>query len=200
MLLAGLTLVAFMARRRINQEAYKRPLLPEKKIPPAISNQTPPLLIFGYGNPSRGDDALGPLLLERLEALGLPDIELLTDFQLQVEHALDLQNRERVLFVDANVSCTPPYIFSQLQAEKDASFTSHVMSPMALLHAYRNLYGPHPPAYLLEIRGERFELGEPLSPKAAANLGASLDLVKRLCQNCTSHAWEYFLSHEQPLP
>lgn len=167
-----------------------------KKVPPAISDLTPPLLIFGYGNPSRGDDALGPVLLERLEVLDLPDVELLTDFQLQVEHALDLQDRKKLLFVDASVSCMTPYIFSRLQAEKDASFTSHVMSPMALLHAYQNLYGTPPPAYLLQIRGERFELGEPLSPKAVANLDASLDLVKKLCSNRTSHDWEKFVSHE----
>ncbi|MDP2785684.1 MAG: Ni/Fe hydrogenase, partial [Sulfurimicrobium sp.] len=66
---------------------------------------TAPLLVFGYGNPSRGDDALGPLLLEQLAALNLPHVELLTDFQLQVEHAVDLQGRERVLFIDASVSC-----------------------------------------------------------------------------------------------
>ena len=45
-----------------------------------------PLLLLGYGNPSRGDDALGPMLLEMLEAdrrAGrAPDnFETLTDFQ-----------------------------------------------------------------------------------------------------------------------
>ena len=68
-----------------------------------------PILIFGYGNPSRGDDAIGPLLIERLEILNLPDVDLLTDFQLQVEHALDLRGRERVLFVDASHVCQDPY-------------------------------------------------------------------------------------------
>ena len=29
-----------------------------------------PLLVLAVGNPSRGDDALGPLLLERLQADG----------------------------------------------------------------------------------------------------------------------------------
>jgi hydrogenase maturation protease len=181
----------------VRSEESDKPASNEDSI--AISDLTPSLLIFGYGNPSRGDDALGPVLLERLELLDLPDVELLTDFQLQVEHALDLQDRKKLLFVDASVSCTTPYTFSRLQAENDASFTSHVMSPMALLHAYQNLYGTPPPAYLLQIRGERFELGEPLSPEAAANLDASLDLVKRLCSNRT-FAWEKFVNHEQPLP
>ncbi|PTQ82309.1 hydrogenase maturation protease [Nitrosospira multiformis] len=165
-----------------------------------ISDLTPPLLVFGYGNPSRGDDALGPLLIERLEALGLPNVELLTDFQLQIEHALDLQSRDRVLFVDASVSCVRPYAFSRLNARKDASFTSHIMSPMALLHAYQNLYGIPPPAYLLQVRGERFELGEPLSPEATVNLDASFDLVKGLCSDLDLIAWEKWVNHEQTLP
>lgn len=134
---------------------------------------TAPLLIFAYGNPSRGDDALGPLLLERLEALHLPQVELLTDFQLQVEHAIDLQGRERVLFIDASVSCPPPFAFSRLAPAKDRSFTSHAMSPSAVLQAYQELYGEAPPAWLLAVRGEAFELGEPLSPAAAANLEAA---------------------------
>ncbi len=28
---------------------------------------TPPILVFAYGNPSRGDDALGPAMYELLE-------------------------------------------------------------------------------------------------------------------------------------
>jgi len=159
-----------------------------------------PLLIFGYGNPSRGDDALGPLLLEHLEALNLPYIELLTDFQLQVEHALDLRNREQVLFIDASISCMAPYAFSRLHARKDTSYTSHVMSPMAVLHIYRELYGNPPPAYLLQVRGERFELGEPLSSEAASNLEASLDLLKKLYSSTNLPEWEQFVNHEQALP
>jgi hydrogenase maturation protease len=158
---------------------------------------TASLLIFGYGNPSRGDDALGPLLLERLEELDLPYLELLTDFQLQVEHALDLQGRERVLFIDASVSCSTPYTFSRLHAQKDASYTSHVMSPMSLLHSYIQLYGEPPPAYLLQIRGECFELGKSLSTLAIANLEASFDLLQRICSKPNLPEWEQFIVAQQ---
>lgn len=159
-----------------------------------------PMLIFGYGNPSRGDDALGPLLLEHLETLKLPHIELLTDFQLQVEHAFDLRNRKRVLFIDASVSCAAPYAFSRLHARKDTNYTSHAMSPMAVLHIYRELYGNPPPAYLLEVRGEQFELGQPLSSAAAFNLEVSLGLLKKLYSSTSLPEWESFINHEQALP
>lgn len=149
-----------------------------------------PLLIFAYGNPSRGDDALGPLLIEHLQILNLEGIEMLTDFQLQVEHAYDLQGRERVLFIDASVSCESPYTFSRLFAQKDPSYTTHVMSPMAVMHVYQELYGDPPPSYLLQVRGESFELGESLSPQAEVNLQSSLDLLRRLCSESNLQEWD----------
>ena len=148
-------------------------------------------LIFGYGNPSRGDDALGPLLLERLQADGLTDIEFLTDFQLQVEHALDLEGRDLVLFIDAHVSCAPPFAFTALLPEGDRSYTTHAMSPAAVLQVYQQINRrPPPPSFLLSLRGERFELGEDLSPAAQANLEAALQFARALCARPVLSHWQ----------
>jgi hydrogenase maturation protease len=140
------------------------------------------LLLFGYGNPGRGDDALGPELIGRIAQLHLADVECQNDMQLQVEHVTDLAACKRVLFIDADMSCAEPFDFSEISAVKDDSYTSHAMSPTALLHAYSQVYGKDaPPAFLLRIRGYDFELGDPLSDKAAANLEAALRLVVELC-------------------
>jgi hydrogenase maturation protease len=136
---------------------------------------TAPILIFGWGNPSRGDDALGPLFVERIEALRLTGVECLTDFQLNVEHALDLLGRERILFVDASLDAEPPYRHSRLLPGRDASFSTHAMTPEAVMQVYADLHdNAPPPCELLAIRGDRFELGEPLGTTAAANLEAAL--------------------------
>ena len=131
-----------------------------------------PVLLFGYGNLSRGDDALGPLLLEYAEAhCDLTDIDLLTDFQLQIEHALDIQNRELVLFIDASVACMDAFDFTELKPARDASYSTHAMSPAAVLDVYRTIQKqPLPPCFLLGIKGESFELGEGLSANAGKNL------------------------------
>ena len=158
--------------------------------------KTPGLLVLAVGNPSRGDDALGPLFLERLAALreqgvNWDDIELLTDFQLQIEHAVDLENRALVLFVDASISCPPPYQFTRLQPARDTSYTSHALTPAAVLHVYEQVdSSPPPPAFLLAVRGESFELGESLSPAARANLVAALKFVGRLLAHQDVGAWE----------
>ena len=139
----------------------------------------PPILLFGYGNPGCGDDALGPLLLEAIAAQDLPGVECQTDMQLQVEHITDLVGREYVLFMDADMSCAAPYVVEQLTAQQDSSYTSHAMSPAAVLHAFRQVYGVDaPPAYLLHIRGYAFELGDALTEPAAQNLRVALAWVQ----------------------
>jgi hydrogenase maturation protease len=137
-----------------------------------------PRLIIGIGNPSRGDDAIGPLAIERLEALDLHDAELLTDFQLQVEHALDLIGRREVVFIDAAASGAEPFDFSPGNPEADASATSHALSPAAVLQAFLRVTDePLPAAFVLAVRGYDFELGVPMSAAAARNLDAALEML-----------------------
>lgn len=133
-----------------------------------------PTLVLAVGNPSRGDDALGPLAAERIEAMNLAGVEVLVDFQLQVEHALDIAGRRRVLFVDASASLDVPFTLTPVEARCDASFTSHALAPSAVLFNYRQLIGEPPPAWVLAIRGQSFELGEGLSAPAALALDAAL--------------------------
>jgi hydrogenase maturation protease len=127
------------------------------------------LLVFAIGNESRGDDALAPLLVRQLQTDGL--VEVIEDFQLQVEHVTDLLGRSAVLFVDADMSCEAPFHFSAIAAAQDNSYTSHAMTPFALLHTFNQVYKTNPPpCFLLRIRGYGFELGESLSNEASANL------------------------------
>ncbi|AUB84898.1 hypothetical protein THSYN_22650 [Candidatus Thiodictyon syntrophicum] len=139
------------------------------------------MLILACGNPSRGDDALGPTLIERLSALpdAMPEadqaFDLLTDFQLQIEHALDLQGRELVIFVDAALAGPEPFAFGPVVPEPALSITTHALSPGGLLRVYQEAIGGQAPdCRLLAIRGYDFELGAGLSQGAAANLLAAL--------------------------
>lgn len=141
-----------------------------------------PILIFGYGNLSRGDDAVGPLLLEHLEQfVDLSQIELLCDFQLQIEHALDLQERELVIFVDASVASDKAFAFKRLQACRDNSYTTHAMSPASLLQVFESVTGQTaPPSFLFSIKAKSFELGEPLSSTATTNLQQACQFAENL--------------------
>ncbi len=153
------------------------------------------LVVIGYGNPSRGDDALGPELLRllaehkarrcRLPGSAWNEVELITDFQLQIEHALDLEQIDVAMFVDASVACPSPHRCTPLRAERDASYTSHAMSPAAVLHVYEQINRrPAPQSFLLSIRGEQFALGDPLSDVARDNLASAYGFLKHFCDHC----------------
>lgn len=152
-----------------------------------------PILVFAYGNPSRGDDALGPKVFDQLEAhqrqhRDLDHVELLTDFQLQVEHAVDLEGRKAVLFVDASHTAKQPFDFMRLHAEQDESYTTHAMKPAAVLEVFqRIMHERHPPAFMLAIRGYAFELGAELSEQAAQNLQAGFEFLKPLLRTAPEH-------------
>ena len=149
------------------------------------------VLLFGYGNLSRGDDALGPLLLEHVEShCSLDAIEILSDFQLQIEHALDLENRRLVLFVDASVACADAFDFTVLEPARDKSYTTHAMSPAAVLDVYQSIKKQTPPPrFLLSIKAEKFELGEGLSANAENNLAQASKFAEDLLSNPDLDFW-----------
>ena len=155
-----------------------------------------PLLILAVGNESRGDDALGPLLLRRLEAWldaqGLaPQVELIEEFQLQVEHTLDIKGRERVLFIDAGHHTPAPFTFSQAIPCQLAGHTSHAVSPETLLGVYVQVHAKSPPpAFILCVAGEQFELGAPLSPQSEQYLQQAFEFACRLFDGQTP--WQDF--------
>jgi hydrogenase maturation protease len=155
-----------------------------------------PVLVFGYGNVSRGDDALAPLLIERLQneqvtsACGHP-IKYLTDYQIQIEHILDMQGCERVLLIDAHQSLQRPFQFYQVSAKLETSYTTHGMTPSTLLHTYETtLRMSAPLTCVLAIQGEAFNLGEPLSTVAGSNLLSAYKYCMEIFKHSDFAKWD----------
>lgn len=140
-----------------------------------------PVVVFAIGNPSRGDDAIGPLLAERLsQHLAQRDpaaeqaVEVIVDQQLVVEHVLDLVGRQRVLFVDAAAQAAAPVSLTALKPLPAPVVTSHRVSPADLLGLFQaHMQAAPPPAELLAVVGDGFELGAPLSAEGLERLEAA---------------------------
>ena len=143
-----------------------------------------PVLLFAYGNLARGDDALAPLLLNRLQQAGVANVcghpaKYLCDYQIQVEHVLDLQDCSRVVLIDAHANQSLPFRFYPLQVRQDTHYTTHGMSAETLLHTYRHTLRSDPPSsYMLAISGESFDLGQALSAHAQTNLDLAFDFCQ----------------------
>jgi hydrogenase maturation protease len=149
-----------------------------------------PLLVLGWGNLSRGDDALGPLCVAGLQAQLSAElqtqVDFLDDYQLQVEYALDLVGRKAVLFIDASLNATLGFEAHAITPSRDTSYSSHAVSAQSLLQVFEDLTGcAAPAATLLAIRGESFELGEPLSAAAQEHLLAAQDWALTWLHNNT---------------
>ncbi len=160
------------------------------------------LAVFGWGNESRGDDGLGPLLLARVEAAGWSDVATIEDYQLQIEHALDLEDCDCALFVDAGKNTPAPFSFRALAPRRDMTHTTHALAPEAVLDVYAQIKGrPPPPAFALLVRGESFELGEGLSAEGAERLEAAWAFVQALMATRSVAAWETAAREsERPAP
>ena len=172
-------------------------------MPDALPVCVVPVVVIACGNPSRGDDALGPLLLGYLQTWldeeGLADgFELISDFQWQVEHALDLVGRRLALFVDAGQQTPAPFVFRQIGARAGVIPGTHALSPEAVLSVLARIsQQPAPAAFVLCVAGASFELGEGLSPAAARNADCAFELLKNLCRVSRFDAWQVKLSGQE---
>lgn len=138
------------------------------------SSPEPALIVFAWGNESRGDDAIGPTLARRLENLNRPELVVIEDHQLNIEHVTDFSGSTPLLFIDASIAINAGFQISQIGPSEDGNFSTHAISPQALLNVYRDSIGePLPDAYLLEVAGTRFGLGERLGSTASDALDAA---------------------------
>ena len=149
-------------------------------------------LLLGYGNPDRQDDGVAWHVMHTLALqLGLPASDsyedefppndrLDLDFQLQLtpEMAEQLSRAERVCFVDAHTgSQTSDVQLVPLSTEFQHSPFTHHLTPQTLLALCQTLYSKTPQAFLLSVRGHRFEFERQLSPETQALVPEALKLL-----------------------
>jgi hydrogenase maturation protease len=140
-----------------------------------------PGLVIGYGNPGRGDDGLGPRLVELLEERPWPGaggVDLVAAFQLAPEHAADVAAHAWVVFADAAVDGPAPFDVRPVKASAAAAFSTHVMEPGAVMALAEAGFGSGAAAWLLSVRGDRFGACGTLSRRAAVNLEAALEWLE----------------------
>lgn len=144
------------------------------------------ILVYGFGNPGRLDDGVGPRFAEAIEAWaeveGHKHIQCETGYQLNIEDAETIGHYDVVVFADASQE---PEIedFAITKLKPDSArieFTMHAVSPGYVLKLCKDLYGMAPKAWLVHIRGESWGFGEGLSEAAEQNmLRAMKGLEKR---------------------
>jgi hydrogenase maturation protease len=142
------------------------------------------VLVVGVGNPGRGDDGIGPALVERLEADAPPGLALESTLQLSLEHAAALAEHATVLFVDAAVGSVVgrgrAFALEPLAPGDGAvtGWSTHAMAPADVLAVSRLAFGAAPDAWLLAVRGRDFRQREGLSAAGRRNLAKALEAAR----------------------
>lgn len=144
------------------------------------------VVILGYGNPLRGDDAIGWLAAQELERRFQDgNVTVIAAHQLNPEHAELLAQADLAIFIDASAE-RPVGTITQtsiVPADNSTRPSTHHLTPQVLLACARELYGSCPEAVLFAVGASDFSYGE-VSQPISESLPLLLDEVATVC---TSH-------------
>lgn len=137
------------------------------------------VLVIGYGNSLRGDDAAGPVAARRLAEHGF---DALAVDQLTPEIAERVATAHVVYFVDADTTVPQGEIF--MKALPASTGTPPVLQPFehhgiptGLMRLALVAYGAEPAAWVVGIGGRSFELGDDLSTAAERAVARAVEAV-----------------------
>lgn len=169
------------------------------------------VLVIGYGNPLRSDDALGWRVAEALSEVAISrpattDLEIVTCQQLNPELAEPISRAHLAIFVDAAIPAATEQAAGYPGARNgDASSQvpgaiiecdleptcqspqcfSHDLTPSTLLACAGELFGSCPKGKLFSVVGADFGMGESLSAPVAAVIPELVHRIEALLASGT---------------
>ena len=139
------------------------------------------ILVYGYGNPGRQDDALGIMLAGEIEKWsvekGIDSIEIDMNYQLNIEDAEKISNFHTVIFADASVNEMEHFKLQKVIPDMKTDFSMHAVTPSFVTGLCQRIYGKLPEVYQLEIRGYSWEFMQSVSKDALNNLRQATDFM-----------------------
>jgi hydrogenase maturation protease len=136
--------------------------------------------VYGYGNPGRQDDGIGPYLAEEVGRLDLPLVDTDANYQLQIEDAELISQYDLVIFIDADCEGSEPFSARRLEPEAKSSYTTHRLGPESVLALCKSVYGVVPESWLIGVRGYSFDMHEGLTQKAMSNSKETAGFITQL--------------------
>lgn len=145
------------------------------------------IIVYGYGNPGRYDDGIGPTIAEEIARWAdenkLSNIHTDSNYQLNIEDADTIKDYDIVIFVDASIEPIEDFCLTEVYPSDHVDFTMHAVSPSFVLDLCKKMYPNTPETYLLHVKGYEFELKEGMSPTARQNMKKATDYLKSILIN-----------------
>jgi hydrogenase maturation protease len=140
---------------------------------------TDPIVVIGYGNELRRDDAAGPLVARAVAARKHPRARALAVHQLAPELAEVLAGASIAIFVDA-AATTESAVARPILDVRGPERLGHTSDPAWLLGLTEAVYGCRPTAWLVTLPAADLGHGKGLSPTAKRGVRQALELVEGL--------------------
>lgn len=144
------------------------------------------VLVVGYGNVMRSDDAAGVHAAHVLEETyrDQPEVRVIGAHQLTPELSEEIAEARYVLFLDASAEGDPGSISQRpVAAEGVLGAVGHHITPGVLLCYAEQLYGEVPAALSLTLTGASFAIGTGLSPVVSARMEQFIQRAAAIIQS-----------------
>lgn len=137
------------------------------------------LLVIGYGNTLRRDDAAGPMVANAIAELAIPGVQAAAWPLLAPELAQPVAEAQRVIFVDASVEAPREVTLRPLEPAESSQIMAHAADPRTVLALARDVFGRAPEAWLLTIPAEDLAIGEGFSELARQGVERAIAEIRR---------------------
>ena len=142
------------------------------------------ILVIGYGNDLRHDDAAGRCVADAIEKQRLEGVlngvTVRSIPQLVPELTADLGTASHAVFVDAAVKGVSGQVTTELIVRAVGPVRSHIGRPADLLGLMESLELDQPPSYLVTVPAFDLSVGEGLSEPGAQAVQVAITEVSQL--------------------
>ena len=141
------------------------------------------IVIIGYGDAMRGDDAVGHKIAQKVSQWNLPQVRVIATPRLTPELSEALSRAHLAVFIHA----APPSRGEDVQLRELEPCASrvtvaHIEDPCALLSITQATYGRYPYAWWMTVPAVNFDFGQNLSPEAEHGIGVALERLNHLIE------------------
>jgi hydrogenase maturation protease len=142
-------------------------------------------MIFGVGNPDRGDDGAGRAVARQLSELPLQDVKVIEHGGEATTLVAQMDGAACVFLIDACASGAPPGTIRRFDVstapvpeEVASGLSTHGLGPATAVELARSLGQLPHRCIIYTIEGASFATGAPLSPQVAAAVSRVVGRVR----------------------
>jgi Ni,Fe-hydrogenase maturation factor len=97
---------------------------------------------------------------------------------LNLEDAAEIAGYDVVIFADASREEIHDFCLEPLAPSDKTEFSMHAVSPAFILHLSNAAFNHQPEAFLMHIRGYKWEFMEDMTDRAKTNLAGAVEYIK----------------------